>query len=250
MEINKYYKGDVIEFLNSIPDGMVNKVITSPPYNIRRNYIGYSDNREESNFIGWQINIFNILDRVMAKNGIIMYNFSYGSSNPMLPTNLLYHIHRNTPFTLADTMIWKKLNATPIANGRNLTRLTEFIFIIVRKDDLTSFSFNGNVNRNIIEAPNNDGFNFRRYNINTFSTELILKLMNIYVKKDDLVLDPFAGMGTVIRACLLFGCPFLGCDFDWRQKNFFNNKRLEAIESNLPRLKQYYIDLGILKSDE
>ena len=44
---------------------------------------------------------------------------------------------------------------------------------------------------NYIEAANNDGAN--KLNKATFSTELVLKLLNMYATKDSVVYDSFMG---------------------------------------------------------
>ncbi len=37
------YQGDVSDFISTIPDKSVSLIITSPPYNLGKKYIGYSD---------------------------------------------------------------------------------------------------------------------------------------------------------------------------------------------------------------
>ena len=51
----------------------------------------------------------------------------------------------------------------------------------------------------------------------TYSTELILKLMDIYVTKGSLVYDPFSGTLTTQNACIIYGCDYLGSELSSAQ---------------------------------
>ena len=125
----------------------VDVILTSPPYNTARNvktqkaidthnnrYDGYNDNMTEQEYCDWSIKLFNEFDKVLSKNGIILYNLSYGSENPNVMWMTLGDIVRNTNFMIADCIIWKKKSALPNNVSHNkLTRITEFVFVICRK---------------------------------------------------------------------------------------------------------------------
>lgn len=82
---------------------------------------------------------------------------------------------------------------------------------------------------NFIEAKNNDGSN--KLNKATYSTELILKLMEIYVRKGSLVYDPFSGTCTTQNACVLYGCDYIGSELSEAQIEFGKNRLKETIEN-------------------
>jgi DNA modification methylase len=259
MKINNVYESDVSELIKQMPNNFIDRVITSPPYNIARNYIEYRDAVSADEFINWQVNLFNDLNRTIKPKGLIIYNFSYGQEDPLLPFALISSIDAATEWTVVDTIIWKKPNATPV-NSNRLTRIVEFIFVFARKSEVKTFDRNKEYSkkgdltykytRNFIEAPNNDGIEVP-LNEAVFSTELILKLLAIYVDYNHLVYDPFCGLGTTIRACILYGCNYIGSDLSWRQVNYFNNKRLPAIKRNIEKLIEFYSDLNIeLKGKE
>jgi DNA modification methylase len=237
MEINKLYNSDCIELIKMMPDLFIDKVITSPPYNINRRYNNYIDNVERNEFIDFQVNLFNNLERVIKPNGLILYNFSYGSKDPLLPFSLIENINNKTNFTITDTIVWKKINSMPLSNNR-LSRICEHIYIFSKKSDINSYTIN-KASNNFIEAANNDGID-TPFNNSTFSTELVLKLLKIYSSPGELIYDPFMGIGTTIRAALIYDCNFIGSELDWRQTNYFNNKRLDAIKRKLKILKEYY----------
>jgi len=209
----------------------VDIILTSPPYNTARNvktqkaidthnnrYDGYSDNMSEEEYSAWSVNLFNEFDKILAKDGVILYNLSYGSENPNCMWLTLGDIVRNTNFMIADNIIWKKGSALPNNVSPNkLTRITEYVFVICRKKEFKTFKANKKITRyggklgtqayyenvfNFIEAPNNDG----SCNLNkaTYSSDLCEKLLNIYANENSIVFDPFMGTGTTAIACIKF----------------------------------------------
>ena len=46
---------------------------------------------------------------------------------------------------------------------------------------------------------------------------MILQLMNIYVKPDSLVYDPFSGTCTTQNACVIYGCDYIGSELSKAQ---------------------------------
>ena len=232
MNLNIIYNEDCQETMtNHIDKNSVDVILTSPPYNTARNvktqkaidthnnrYDSYNDNMTEQEYCDWSIKLFNEFDKVLSKNGVILYNLSYGSENPNVMWMTLGDIVRNTNFMIADCIIWKKKSALPNNVSHNkLTRITEFVFVICRKNEFKTFNANKKITKyggklgtqpyyenvyNFIEAPNNDG----SCNLNkaTYSSELCEKLLNIYANENSIVYDPFMGTGTTAIACAKF----------------------------------------------
>ena len=207
----------------------VDIILTSPPYNTARKvktqkaldthnnrYDDYNDNMSDEEYCDWSVRLFNTFDKVLAKNGVILYNLSYGSENPNVMWLAIGDILRKTNFMIADTIIWKKRSALPNNVSHNkLTRITEFVFVICREDEFKTFNANKKVTKesstgqkyyenvyNFIEAPNNDGS--CSINKATYSSELCEKLLNIYANEKSIVYDPFMGTGTTAIACEKF----------------------------------------------
>ena len=123
---------------------------------------------------------------------------------------------RKTNFMIADTIVWKKKSALPNNTSSNkLTRITEFVFVICRKNEFKTFQANKKVTSenargqkyyenvfNFIEAPNNDGP--CKLNKATYSSELVLQLLNMYAHDNDVVYDPFVGTGTTMIGCMKY----------------------------------------------
>jgi len=146
-------------------------------------------------------------------------------------------IIRRTNFTTSDCIVWKKGHAIPNNRSKNkLTRLVEYIFVFARKSELKTFHANKKVKSyiertgqanyenvyNFVEAKNNDGSN--KLNKATFSTELVVKLMDLFGKEGGLVYDPFMGIGTTGNAAIEFGMDYVGSEISDKQVEYSEEK--------------------------
>ena len=264
--INKIFAEDCFITMNNMIEKniKVNNIITSPFYNTGRgskchktqksrdNYEGrydvHLDNMTDDEYIEFTLKLFDNFDKILEKNGCILYNMNYGSENTHLMWLVIAEIIRKTNFTIADDIIWKKKSALPNNTSSNkLTRIVEHVFVFCRKSEFKTFEANKEVTSirktgqkmyanyfNFIEAKNNDGSN--KLNKATYSTELILKLMEIYVKKGSLVYDPFSGTCTTQNACLIYGCNYIGSELSEAQVKF----GLERLENTKKELKNNF----------
>lgn len=241
MELNKIYNEDCFSTISRMRENglKVDCVLTSPPYNMTKRKGGYADTgrydvyndwKPENEYIQWTVDLFNQLDFVLNENRVILYNFSYSIENPSMPYKLVSHIVKYTDFDIVDTIIWKKKSGLPFpANGKRLCRNWEFVFVFGRKSELNSYENNRRIKSisektgqkyyeavyNFVDAANNDGK--CELNQATFSSELCLKLFDIYCKKGWLVYDPFIGSGTTAVACKKYGCDYVGSELSEAQ---------------------------------
>ena len=235
IEINKIYNENNITTMSKIPNGLINGIICSPPYNLcyKRKDIyynnGYSDNDNltEEEYLEVRTNEFKEFSRIISDRGVICYNISYHNENPILPTLLISKIHNETDLTVADIITWKKPHAIPFQTSpTKLSRLCELVYVIVKKEHLHEFITNKEISKinektnqkfyknyvNIIEAKNNDGVKCKLKA--SYSEEFVEKLMNIYFPEESLIYDPFMGIATTARACKKNNRNFIGSELD------------------------------------
>lgn len=258
MELNKIYNEDCFITMKKMEkeNYKVDNILTSPFYNTcrsskyhtslksRNNHEGrydiHLDNMSDQQYIDFTIELFDNYDEILKENGCIIYNLSYSSENTHLMWQVVSSIISNTNFTVADDIIWKKSSALPNnVSSNKLTRIVEHIFIFCRKNEFKTFKANKKVKSigkngqkyyenifNYIEAPNNDGSN--NLNKATFSSELVKKLLNIYVTKGSVVYDSFMGTGTTAVGCKEMDINYIGSEISKAQCDFAN-KRIEQI---------------------
>lgn len=247
------YNEDCLESMeNIIPEQSVDLVLTSPPYNMTGRKGGISDSgrydvyedwKTPEEYLDWTVSVFSGFDRILNRDGVVLYNFSYSIENPSLPYSLVSRIESKTPFRIVDTIIWKKGSGLPFpANPRRLSRIWEYVFVFVRDTDIQTFrtarkpvSENQRGQKyyetvyNFVTARNNDGAT-HTLNQATYSTELCLKLFDIYLKDGCTVYDPFCGTGTTGAGCAVTGkknIKFIGSEISEQQCEYARERIID-----------------------
>ena len=132
MELNKIYNEDCFTTIqNMISDNVkCDLILTSPPYNTgrvsssqkwRNEYQGkydiHVDNMTQEEYIKWTLRLFKYFDQILCKDGVILYNMSYGSDNTInlasigLMWLVIVEIIKESNFIVVDRIIWKKKSA-------------------------------------------------------------------------------------------------------------------------------------------
>ena len=255
MEINRIYNEDCFITMKKMVEDRqkVNIILTSPPYctpnddariyndsrfdNYQVHYDVFEGFKSADDYREWTKKLFQSYDDVLIQDGVIFYNISYTAKFTDLVYLVIADIINNTNFTVVDCISWKKKSALPAnQDGNRLTRICEFVFVLVRKTELLTFKTNKEPNGlkyknlffNFIEATNNDILNLKinRLNSATFSSDLVIQLLNIYCKSNYLVYDSFMGTGTTAIACKRFGCYYIGSELSKSQIDFANDRLL------------------------
>lgn len=223
-------------------------IMTSPPYNTSRKgssldnacanvrYDEFNDCKTDDEYISWTLDIFNSFGNILKKDGCILYNLSYSSENTHLMWLVIGEIIKNTDFTIADCIVWKKKSTSPNSCSSNkLTRICEFVFVFCRKSEFATFKTNKKVTStrktgqlayenifNFISAPNNDEVcDFHKA---TYSTSLCRQLFDIYALEGSVVYDPFMGTGTTAIACIKNKLHYVGSEISERYVEYAENR--------------------------
>ena len=258
------YNEDCFKTMENIPIGQIDIVLTSPFYNTNKKagkantlqtskikegyyshvrYDTHVDSMTDDEYSAFTVNLFNEFDRILNLGGVVLYNLNYGAENTEGMFRAINSVITETPFTIADVIVWKKSNALPNNCSPNrLTRIWEFVFVFCRKEESKTFNCNKKIKSyrktgqasyenitNYIEARNNDGG--CPLNKATYSTELCNKLLDIYaVRPDTWVYDPFMGSGTTAVACIKRGYNCLGSEISAGQCEFAKQRVDDTID--------------------
>ena len=262
-EENSLVFGDALKILKSIPDRSVDHCITDPPYNIsgydHKKKIGWLQSNgiwtKEKNFskIDAQWDKFSDNDylsftkdwisevaRILKPNGNIIIFGSY--HNIYQIGSILQKLDRK----LINSIVWYKRNAFPNVTQRMLCESTEHIIWAVNetKKSAKNWTFNYKKLKEI-----NGGVQMRNmWNIPSTSTsekkhgkhpsqkpiELISRLVIGASSKNDMIIDPFMGSGTLPIVALMTDRKFIGID---------NNKQYCGLA--LKRIRDYQDRLGL-----
>lgn len=227
LKLNEIYFGDCIEGMKLIDNNSIDLCVTSPPYK-------NSDDYSESLIIDFCKLVFNKL----KDNSLFYLNFGHLAEDKFRPYRVC-QIAIECGFKLNDTIIWKKTQFSPINGKRRLNNLTEFIFVLYKKEmpilDRLSIGIPYKDKSNIGRYSDIDlrcGGNYWEFGYETinnksqklhndrFPIELpvrCIKLSNI--ENNSIILDPFSGSGTTCLAAKKLNHNFIGFE---KQEKYFN----------------------------
>lgn len=270
MKTNVIYNESNMETLKKMDTNSVDVILTSPFYNTNKKagkkstllntktkegqyaYVRYDvfvDTMTNEQYSDYIISLFNSFDRVLKKDGSILWNVSYGQDGAAQMLKLIAAITEKTNFDCADIITWHKKSAMPNACSPNkLTRICEYIFVFCRKSEFYTFHANKEVLSvrkgtaqkmyssmlNYIEAKNND--EPCPFNKATYSTDLCRQLLSMYAPEKGVVYDPFMGSGTTAVACKQMGLRYIGSEISENQckwaKERLSKTKVEAENEN------------------
>lgn len=230
LETNQIYCGDTVETMGKINEGTIDLILTSPPYlaSIRQDNHKYpgakdqiKDNQSVDDYLEWIVQNFKQYERILKKDGVVVFNFSYTTFNPSLPYFLINEVFKHTDFRIYDTFAWKKKSAMPVSGHPNrVTRIVEMVYIFAKTPYFKANKTVSSVSRtgqkyynnyyNFIEARNNDG-KVEGHEA-TFSTDFASFFIDLYSKENEIVLDNFSGTGTTPYASSKMNRQYIGID--------------------------------------
>ena len=129
IELNKIYNEDCLEGMKRIPDGSVDLVVTSPPYDNLRTY-GHLKG-------GFTFEIFKHiakeLSRIIKEGGVIVWNVNDATikgSETCTSFRQVLFFKDECGLNLHDTMIWEKTCAGALGSNKCYLQNFEYMFIL------------------------------------------------------------------------------------------------------------------------
>lgn len=230
------YHGDCREVLPTIESGSVDLVLTSPPYNVGKEY----ENREPlSVYIDWQTQVISEAVRVTSECGSICWQVGhYVENGEVFPLDiLLYPTFKSAGVKLRNRIVWgfgHGLHCQKRFSGRH-----ETILWCTKGDDYTFNLDNVRVpskypNKKHFKGPNkgqlsgnplgknpSDVWDIANVKFNhpekmdhpcQFPLVLAERLARALTNDNNIVLDPFMGSGTTLRAAKDLGRRAIGIE--------------------------------------
>jgi DNA modification methylase len=226
---NSIICGDSEEILRNLPSNCVDLVFTSPPYNFG---LDYDESEDETNWEEYFDKLFRIFKeciRVLKHGGRIIVNIQ-----PLFSDYIPSH-HIISNFFIQNKLIWKgeilweknNYNCKYTAWGSwkspsspYLKYTWEFVEIFCKGDlkksgnkeniDITAEEFKDWVVAKWSIAPERK---MKKYGHPAmFPEELVKRVLKLFSFKNDVVLDPFNGVGTTTAVSKMHGRKYLGID--------------------------------------
>lgn len=242
MEDIKYIIGDCRKLLKTIPDNSVRLVITSPPYNIGKQYGKCKDRYSLNEWKDLIRDVTKEIVRILTKDGSFFLNLSpvpYGEGKEILPLPFIgYEIFKECGLHLRNMITWtfnNMQNCTNRLSGRyenilwGVKDINNYIFNL---DDIRIPYITQNDKRLVGKAGRNptDVWYFDRVNNMTkkklnlshptiFPLPMIERIVMMSSNEGDTVLDPFVGSGTTLVAAKKLRRKGIGFELDERYEN-------------------------------
>jgi DNA modification methylase len=224
--------GDSEELLNDMPSESVDLVFTSPPYfNARPEYADYIEYEE---YLLKMKKIIHQCHRVLNEGRFFVINISpvlirrasRSESSRRVAVPFDFHkLFMDEGFEFMDDIIWQKPEGAGWATGRGRrfsadrnplqykpVPVTEYVLVYRKKTDkLIDWHIRKHPNQDIVKRSKiSDGYevtniwkihpSHSKKHPAIFPEELATKVIKYYSFIDDIILDPFGGIGTTARA--------------------------------------------------
>lgn len=234
------YNGDSLKIMEKIPSESISLTVTSPPYNIGKEYESVL---EIDNYISWTKEWTNTVHRITSNNGAFWLNLGYMSiPDRAKAMPIPYLLWDHIQFFLIQEVVW---NYSAGVAGRLFfsPRNEKFLWYVKNKD---SYIFNlDDVRDPNVKYPNqkkngklkcnpngknptdvwqiakvtsgtNRSSKERTAHPTQFPLELINRIILTSSNKDDVVLDPFAGSGSSLEAAIRNDRKVIGIEIERR----------------------------------
>lgn len=254
------YQGDCLDLLRTIPGETVRLIVTSPPYNLGKEY----ENRIHlQQYLDQQKQVIEACVRVLDSHGSICWQVgNYVDNGEIIPLDIvLYPIFLSCGLHLRNRIVWHfghGLHASKRFSGRYevilwFTKSDEYIFNLdavripqkypgkkhFKGPNKGEYSCNplGKNPTDIWEIPNVKSNHVEKTDHPCqFPVELIERLVLALTNEDDWVFDPFMGVGSTAIAALMHQRRAMGAEIKSAYMEIAH-ERLRLGEKGLLRIR-------------
>ncbi len=221
--------GDAEEVLKRLPDNCTHLMVTSPPYNVGKDY---DRDLALGEYLDFLESVMREVYRVLVWSGRVCFNVANLGRRPYIPLHsYLIERFQKIGFLMRGEIIWNKGggvagNSTAWGSWKSAVNPTlrdihEYILVFSKG----SFKRDPVDKENTISAEEFVEFTRSVWSFQPesakkvghpapFPIELPYRCIQLYTFKGDVVLDPFAGVGTTCLAAIKTGRHFIGIDID------------------------------------
>lgn len=216
------------EWMDELPDNSVHLMVTSPPYNVGKDY---DEDLSLDEYRDLLRNVFNETYRVLQSGGRACINVANLGRKPYIPLHrYVIEDMQDIGFLMRGEIIWEKGSSSTISTAwgswlsaaNPVLRDTHEYILVFCKD---SFGRTNSGRQNTITKEEflewtKSVWSFAPVSARKighpapFPLELPRRLIQLYTYLGDIVLDPFCGSGTTCLAAVESGRRYVGYDID------------------------------------
>ncbi len=137
IELNKIYHEDCLDFMGKLekeqPPTLMDVIVTSPPYNINKEYRYYRDDKEGEGYLRWIYQVAKKSLSILKDNGSFFLNIAGTPSDQFLPFDVLNKF-KEAGYQLQNTIHWIKsiaLEKEDVGKSNETMRIIMMIIIMI-----------------------------------------------------------------------------------------------------------------------
>tara|TARA_R110000751_G_scaffold16743_2_gene52669 strand:- start:221 stop:862 length:642 start_codon:yes stop_codon:yes gene_type:complete len=195
--------GDCFSVLPSLEEDFADVVITSPPYNRKRNDKYNNHNDVVGDYVGFLERSINDCLRICKGN--VFYNIQKNSYNKQDVHNIMGIFSKE----IIEVLIWKKSNPMP-----NPHLINAYEYILVLSKNNKSLKANSTYTFNHFETPVFSNNPYKKIHRAVMHPKACEFMLTNFASKGDVVCDPFMGVGTTGVESLKASMSFVGVELD------------------------------------
>lgn len=257
------YQMDCLEAMKKIPSNLIDLTITSPPYNIGKEY---EELAELDDYLNWCENWINEIHRITANNGTFWLNVGYLKVDGKgLAVPIPYLLWNRTNFYMLQEVVWNY--AAGVACKKRFSPRNEKLLWYVKDKDNYTFNLddvrdpnvkypnqkkNGKLKCNPLGKNPSDVWQITKVTSGRnrssaertphpaqFPTALVERMLKSSSDHGDVILDPFMGSGSTAECALRNGRYVIGFEL-----------KSEYIGYAQQRIDQYLEDIDLSSRQE
>lgn len=220
--LNQVYNQDILQGIHRLPDQSVDLIVADPPYGLGKDYGNDSDKKSADEFLGWTEEWLNLVIPKLKASGSL-YIFTTWRYSPEI------FVYLKSRMTMINEIIWDRKVPSMGGSTRRFSSVHDTIGLFVRSKD---YYFDLDAVRIPYDAGTKKarsrsifiGKKWLEVGYNPKDIWSISRLHRIHAEREDhptqkplqlvermvrascplggVVLDPFAGSGTTVAACL------------------------------------------------
>lgn len=280
-------RGDAATLLGGLPDNAVHAVITSPPYGSLKDYggngqIGYGQEWDKEYLPALRVVLAEV-HRITVTGGalwLVLDNVSKGNGKRAALPLQVAELAQSVGWRFQDMLVWDKGRTLPWSHHGRFRNVSEHVLLLSKGAKLRTFDLDavrsndalspywvrfperyhpeGKAPSDIWHFPIPLQGSWQRDNgprhFCPFPTGLVARMIRVSTRRDEIVLDPFAGTGAVPAVAGLLGRYGAGIELNREHVLAFeaatwtyHRQQIQNTEGGSSDLRKTIIELRLLK---